>query len=767
MIESIKCIKNLGPFKSIENVRLAKTTLIFAENGRGKTMLSEAFRSLATAKPDLVAGRKRLGADGVPVIVLEQSDGGQVLHWKPGGWQGGRPKMAVFNDGFVEANVYSGLEVTAAHRQGLHSVVVGEEGVRMAKAYADAQERAEDALKETTKASEKIKAAVRGVDDVDRFCDEPVPRDIDEQIKDNERQIVLATKASEIEKRPELSQLDPPELRVDELRELLRHGISQVTGEAVNRVKAHLDCLWERGEAWVNEGWIQAGRDGDCPYCGQPLSASTLVNEYAEYFEDAYTSFKERIATFRTRFGADNSEDRRRGFEKRAKMLADLRKDWVKDGLEAETGLKFKSSEIVENWQSFAAGASRALTQKAAAPLDLADLDDETENALRQLDRALAAVASENRHIPELNAKLRALKQSVDRLDLKELKKESVRLGCLKRRSAEEVEIACRRYIDSRNERKQAKVESDRLNRELVNYRKSIFQRYGDAVNRYLCEFGTGFKLAELIGTSRRGGGSSQYEISINGHGVEVASQSPPEGGPSFKNTLSGGDRTSLALAFFFASLERREDIKETIVVIDDPLSSLDYSRWQATATMMQRLERKGVRQLVVLSHDRSFLCRVERLLKEDSRCHLQIRSEGGSSEVLRWDVSEACLAEYESRALRLRRFCDGGVYNRSEIMMDIRIHIETFLLISIPGQYNRLQSMSKFLSRCREAIKDGDEILSEGRTQDLSEIVGYVDPEMHPDPFRSTTDRELLRWAQRALDFCRGHTPDPTSEPD
>lgn len=40
MIDSFKCIKNLGPFKAVHDVKLAKNTLIFAENGRGKTMLT-------------------------------------------------------------------------------------------------------------------------------------------------------------------------------------------------------------------------------------------------------------------------------------------------------------------------------------------------------------------------------------------------------------------------------------------------------------------------------------------------------------------------------------------------------------------------------------------------------------------------------------------------------------------------------------------------------------------------------------------------------
>ena len=55
MIERIRCIKNLGPFERVEGVELGKVTLIYGENGRGKTMLS-----------DMILGHGReVWADGV------------------------------------------------------------------------------------------------------------------------------------------------------------------------------------------------------------------------------------------------------------------------------------------------------------------------------------------------------------------------------------------------------------------------------------------------------------------------------------------------------------------------------------------------------------------------------------------------------------------------------------------------------------------------------------------------------------------------------
>jgi wobble nucleotide-excising tRNase len=67
----------------------------------------------------------------------------------------------------------------------------------------------------------------------------------------------------------------------------------------------------------------------------------------------------------------------------------------------------------------------------------------------------------------------------------------------------------------------------------------------------------------------------------INNAAVELDDDSP--GNPCFKNTLSAGDRSALALAFFIARLYQDPKIGDKIVVIDDPITSQDMFR--ATCT--------------------------------------------------------------------------------------------------------------------------------------------------------------------------------------
>ena len=74
MINRIQLLRNVGLFDSVRpatNVHLARLTLIYAENGRGKTTLAAILRSLATGDAIPIAERRRLAAQNPPHVVLD------------------------------------------------------------------------------------------------------------------------------------------------------------------------------------------------------------------------------------------------------------------------------------------------------------------------------------------------------------------------------------------------------------------------------------------------------------------------------------------------------------------------------------------------------------------------------------------------------------------------------------------------------------------------------------------------------------------------
>jgi wobble nucleotide-excising tRNase len=119
--------------------------------------------------------------------------------------------------------------------------------------------------------------------------------------------------------------------------------------------------------------------------------------------------------------------------------------------------------------------------------------------------------------------------------------------------------------------------------------------------------------------------------------------------GPSFKNTLSAGDRNTLALAFFFASLDRDTGLADKIVVIDDPMTSLDEHRSLTTVQEMRRLEAR-IKQMIVLSHSKPFLCALWEGADTVNRSAMRIARNGTGSTLAAWDVHQDCITEHDRR---------------------------------------------------------------------------------------------------------------------
>ena len=122
MISKLRLLRNVGVFDSVEagaNIALARLTLVYAENGRGKTTLAAILRSLATGDAIQIAERRRLAAQLPPHVVLD-CDNGQQAVFENNAWNRAIPNMVVFDDLFVDQNVCSGLAVDPGHRHNLH-----------------------------------------------------------------------------------------------------------------------------------------------------------------------------------------------------------------------------------------------------------------------------------------------------------------------------------------------------------------------------------------------------------------------------------------------------------------------------------------------------------------------------------------------------------------------------------------------------------------------------------------------------------------------
>src|SRR5690606_17932080 len=107
-VERFQLLRNVGQFDSVNagaQHALTPLTLIYAENERGKTTLAAILRSLGTGNSELIQVRHRLGAANPPHVVLSVARGSIV--YQNGAWARSLPRIVVFDDAFVAANVCS------------------------------------------------------------------------------------------------------------------------------------------------------------------------------------------------------------------------------------------------------------------------------------------------------------------------------------------------------------------------------------------------------------------------------------------------------------------------------------------------------------------------------------------------------------------------------------------------------------------------------------------------------------------------------------
>jgi hypothetical protein len=105
MINGIQLLRNIGSFDSVTtaaNIPLARLTLVYAENGRGKTTLAAILRSLATGDPMPIAERRRLAAQHSPHVVLNCDGGTPPAMFQNNAWNRTLPNLTIFDDVFVE-----------------------------------------------------------------------------------------------------------------------------------------------------------------------------------------------------------------------------------------------------------------------------------------------------------------------------------------------------------------------------------------------------------------------------------------------------------------------------------------------------------------------------------------------------------------------------------------------------------------------------------------------------------------------------------------
>jgi wobble nucleotide-excising tRNase len=320
----------------------------------------------------------------------------------------------------------------------------------------------------------------------------------------------------------------------------------------------------------------------------------------------------------------------------------------------------------------------------------------------------------------------------------------------------------CDAYIRLLTEKEGFSSQKQQANKDLKHYAEQVLAKYEGGVNKHLADFGATFKLCNTATKLTGGKPATDYQLSINDTPVNLGESKSAVRGPCFKNTLSAGDKSALAFAFFIARLETDPKLTDYMVVFDDPISSLDANRRDCTQQEIRKLTQKA-KQVVVLSHDPHFLLSIWSDEAQSTVKNLQITRTGQESELDEWDIEKATRDSYLQDYFTIDEYLEKGAKgDRRHIARCIRPLVEGNLRLRFPKHFGRAERLGGFIKKIRSASQNDTLTVLQPKLTELEAINDYAKKYHHDEnpsgcDSEPINDMQLQSYAKRALKFVSG----------
>jgi wobble nucleotide-excising tRNase len=762
VVRKLDLLNSVGKFDNVvagAQLPFSRLTVIHAENARGKTTLASVLRSLASGRADLVTERARLGAPNRPHIVIDTGHGAPAV-FQNGAWSRTAPEISVFDDNFVAENVCSGIEVGATHRQNLHELIIGSQGIVLARALQAEVDRIEDHNRNLRAHEAAIPAQIRGNLSVDTFCALSMVADLPRLIEEAARRLAAARDAGRVAETPVFPALTLPRIDIDALRALLAKGLPDLDAGALARVQEHLRRLGREGESWVGEGMKLAdhltGQEyNECPFCAQNLGASPILGHYRAYFGEAYNGLKREITDAIQNFRDAQASDVPAAFERSVREAVERQTFWK--ALADVPAVEIDTAAIARIWKLAREHVGRLLEAKSAAPLDVLVVPQDIERAIAEHNAQCDRLFETSEQLAVANQRLETVKEQAREANIATLASDLANLQAVQARHDPAIAPLCDAYLTEKAAKMATELRRDAARTALDRHRQTAFPAYGISINDFLLRFNASFRVGPVDAVNTRGGSTANYTLLIEGNAVPLSGN---PGTPSFRNTLSAGDRNTLALAFFFASLINDPQRGQKVIVFDDPMTSLDEHRTLHTLQEIDRLA-KEVAVVIVLSHSKPFLLGVWDKCRQLAKTALAVQRSGTGSTLAAWNVNADMVDEHDRRYALAESYlqqADPTVERR--VAESLRPMLERFCRVAYPVLFTPGTMLGGFHRQCLQRLGTPQEIMSEVNVRELRDLLDYGNRFHHDtNPAYATeiiNDATLSDFTRRTLAFIR-----------
>ncbi|MEJ8589485.1 AAA family ATPase [Helicobacter pylori] len=628
-IKKIKSFKAFCGLDMIEMDEFKHYNIIFGNNGCGKTSLTRAFE-LLIPKNKHIEKYRTISADKSPSIEFECEDRSYKI--EPNSDIRVPPfKVEIYNSDFLHNNAplnsEFGLKKLDDGTIILEGSVLGEETkeINQLKDCRGKVERRKREIKDensTETLTAKQKSEIEKYkEEIEKIRKKVTSRTI--QITLNEIEINNSCKVSKdkfkyqedvltkLEK--DFNELDEAMKKFDGLKEmelpkdyqtikdklefLFSFDIDKEAGQVSEKIKEHISKV---GREFIEKG-IKLQKemlDNTCPFCTQKIP-NEIIQEYTSYFNKSVETFNQRSlemsGTLKNILDQWNIKEILQSFEKFEPFM---KKDFSKNKESLENALE-QIKVLLEKLQKEVDKKEGAKNEKKFQEIDkeLLEIQENIQQCVGETGKILNQKKEQEEKLKEWKTKLKEVrikKAKHDSYDWQKIKKEA------------EIKLS---VLNRGHERLNCLLEK------IDNKLKKLYEQKRpdiEAINSYLKALNlTKYSLHE------------DYRIVLNS---DVLENSEAE------MILSDGEKTTLAFAYFLARLKlfyKKENLKDLVVIIDDPISSLDEQRIYNASDIVAKinqelageaLEKDEKAQVFVLTHNHTFMARLINMVGKNAR---------------------------------------------------------------------------------------------------------------------------------------------------
>ncbi len=330
---------------------------------------------------------------------------------------------------------------------------------------------------------------------------------------------------------------------------------------------------------WVQRGLtLHAGdRETDaCRFCGNKLFSQRRV-ELAAHFNDAFSVFQGNIEEFLGEIESQQQILQRISFPDESRYYDHLVRDYLPAIAAAEKAIAFESQVLLR--------LKEALEHKKTVPFEAHNLEGRRTLMASDHNSLQDAICEVNNLIDKHEAITINLNDEVKKA-CRALEQDYVLESLTKfDELSSAVEMAKTAHAAAKKKPTNLNEQIDAIEREIVEHRRPA-EELNSELHAYL------------------GRDELQFEVKETGYALTRGGQ------PA--HHLSEGERTAIAFLYFLKSLEDKAfDLSKGIVVIDDPVSSLDANALFSAFGYMKERTRTSF-QLFILTHNFAFFRQVK-----------------------------------------------------------------------------------------------------------------------------------------------------------